>query len=183
MGNETSIPHETLLPVTKDKGLFQQIRKAERELRSPVRRLLSLKRVGGFGIYRCHPLEDYHSSPPIGDETTRCLVELFRNYRTEKRDYQDRWMNWIHENFNNNSVNPKDGKYALQLLLRWSPLKLVIWSSIPIILSLVVGLWYMINPHRGEDYVATVQTAWTIASYIVTTAARKYDIVLKVTAV
>jgi cytochrome b subunit of formate dehydrogenase len=96
-------------------------------------------------------------------------------------DYQDRWMDWIHQNFNNNSTNPEDGKYALQLLLRWSPLKLVIWSSIPIIFSLAIGLWYMISPHPGEDYVAVVQTAWTIASYIITTAAGKRDVKLDFT--
>lgn len=178
IGNEESIPHETLLTILTGEDLFKQIRKAERKLRSPFRRLLSLKRIGGFGVYRCHPSQDYHSNPGISDETTRCLVELYRNYRTEKRDYQGRWMNWIHKNFNNNSVNPEDGKYALQLLLRWSPLKLVIWASIPIIFSLVIGLWYMISPHPGEDYVAVVQTAWTIASYIVTTAAGKHDLVL-----
>jgi hypothetical protein len=181
MGNEESIPHETLLPILTHEDLFKQIRKAERELRSPFRRLLSLKRVGGFGLYRCHPSQDYHSNPDISDETTRCLVELYRNYRTEKKDYQDRWMDWIHKNFNSDSINPEDGKYALQLPLRWSPLKLITWSSMPIIFSLVIGLWYMINPHPGEDYVAVVQTAWTVASYIVTTAARKYGVVLDLT--
>jgi hypothetical protein len=178
MGNEESIPREILLPILTHEDLFKQIRKAERELRSPFRRLLSLKRVGGFGVYRCHPSHDYHSRPRSDDETRRCVVELYRNYRSEQRHYQDRWMDWIHKNFNNDSINPEDGKYALQLLLRWSPLKLIIWSSIPIIFSSAIGLWYMINPHRGEDYVAIVQTAWTIASYIVTTAARKYDVVL-----
>jgi hypothetical protein len=109
IGNEESIPHETLLTILTRGGLFKQIRKAERKLRSPFRRLLSLKRIGGFGLYRCHPSQDYHSNPSISDETTRCLVELYRNYRTEKMDYQDRWMDWIHQNFNNNSTNPEDG--------------------------------------------------------------------------
>lgn len=176
MGNEESIPHETLRPIRTRGDLFKQIRKAERELRSPFRRLLSLKRVGGFGVYRCHPSHDYHSSPGISDETRRCLVEFYQSYRTEKRDCLDRWMNWVHKNFNNDSIYPEDGKYALQLLLRWSAVKLIIWSSIPIMFSLAIGLWYMINPHPGEDYVTVVQTAWTIASYIVTTTARKYDV-------
>lgn len=35
MGNEESIPHETLLPILAPEDLFKQIRKAERELRSP----------------------------------------------------------------------------------------------------------------------------------------------------
>lgn len=178
LGNERSIPHETLLPILTHEDLFKQIRKAERKLRSPFRRLLSLKRIGGFGLYRCHPSQDYHSKPDISHETTQCLVELYRNYRTEKRDYEDRWMDWIHTNFNNNSMDAKAGGYSLQLLLQWSPLKLIIWSSIPIIFSLVIGLWYMINPNPGEDYVAIVQTAWTIASYIVTTTARKYNVIV-----
>lgn len=129
-------------------------------------------------MYRCHPEEGYHSTPNISHETTLCLVELYRNYRTEKKDHKNRWMDWIHENFNNDSNDPKEGGYTLQLLLQWSALKLIIWSSIPIIFSLVIGLWYMINPQPGEDYLAIVQTAWAIASYIVTTAARKYDVML-----
>lgn len=173
MGNEGSIPREILLPVVTDKDLFKQMHKAERKLRSLFRRLFSLKRVGGFGIYKCHPSQDYHSNPEISNETKRCLVELYRNYRTEKRDCNDRWNNWIHQNFNNSSLNPEEGVYALQLLLRWSPLKLVVWASVPTIFSLVIGLWYMISPHPGEDYVAVIQTGWTIASYIITTAARK----------
>jgi hypothetical protein len=39
----------------------------------------------------------------------------------------------------------------------------------------------MASPHPGEDYVAVVQTAWTIASYIVTIAAGKHDVVLDFT--
>jgi hypothetical protein len=52
IGHEESIPHETLLQVTANEPLFKQIRKAERKLRSPLRRLLSLKRIGAFGLYR-----------------------------------------------------------------------------------------------------------------------------------
>lgn len=173
IGHEESIPHETLRLVEKPEDLFKQIHKAEHELRSPFRRTLSLKRVSGFGLYRCHPSQDYHSNPDTSDETTRCLAELYRNYRTEKQDYQDRWMDWIHQNFNGGSMNPEMGIYALQLRLKWSPIKLVIWSMFPILLSLAIGLWYMLNPQPTEDYVAVVQTAWTMASYIVTTAARK----------
>ncbi len=36
----------------------------------------------------------------------------------------------------------------------------------------------MISPRPGEDYLAVVQTGWTIASYIVTTAAGKHDVVI-----
>jgi len=174
---EESVLQEKILFVVVQEDLFKQIRYAERQLRHPLRRLLSLKRVGAFGLYRCHPLQDYHSHPDISDETKRCLAELYRSYRTEKRDYQDRWMTWIHANFNNGSNNPKDGTYTLQLLLQWSPIKLIIWSLVPILLSLAIGLWYMINPYPGEDHVVVVQTAWTIASYIVTTAAREQNMV------
>ncbi len=96
IGNEESIPHGTLLPILTREDLFKQIRKAERKLRSPFRRLLSLKRIAGCGLYNCHPSNDYHSNPGLSDETTRCLAELYRKFRTEKRDYRDRWMDWIH---------------------------------------------------------------------------------------
>lgn len=179
IGNEDrSIPRETLLPVIEFEELFKQIRQAEKTLRSPFRRVLSLKRVGGFGMYRCHPSQDYHSHPGVSDETARCLVELYRNYRSQKRDYQDRWIDWIHENFNDDSLVLEDGKYALQLHLRWSPIRLFLWSAIPIVFSLVIGLWFTIHPNLGADHVAMVQTAWTVASYVVMTTARKYDIML-----
>jgi len=180
MSKEESIPHEILLSLQSE-DLFTQIRKAERRLRGPLRRLLSLKRVGAFGLYKCHPSQDYHSTPDISNETKRCLSEFYRNYRSEKADEFGRWGAWIQTHFNNASDDPEEGTYALQLVLSWSPVKLVLWSSAPILLSLVVGFWYMFRAFPGEDHVAVVQTAWSIASYIVTAAAFALAIVAAIT--
>lgn len=173
IGKNDSLPRELLFWVKTPMDLPRQIASAEKQLRSPARRLLSLKRVGAFSLYQCHPGKSYHSAPEISNETKRYLAEMYRDYRTGLIGRNPRWLDWIHENFNNSSNNPTVGTYSLQLVLQWSPARLIIWSIVPIVLSLAVGLGYMLKTHPGEDYVAVVQTAWTIASYIVTTATRK----------
>ena len=60
-------------------------------------------------------------------------------------------------------AKPIDGKYCLELKLGWSTRGLTVLVSTPVILSLVVGTWYM---QAHDDIVA----AWTIALYIITAA-------------
>lgn len=51
----------------------------------------------------------------------------------------------------------------------WSTPKIIFWGSLPILLSLAIGFWYMCKPRDPcEDHIAIVQTAWGIASYIIT---------------
>jgi hypothetical protein len=169
-------PPESLRYVTRDAGLFKQIYIATLIVRPPKYEWLSLKRVTGFGIYKCHPTEDYHTAVEYDSATKRDLAELFKDYQTRcwtLEDYGDRWMNWIHTEFNNNDNDRRNGKYLLQLIQGRSVPKLILWVITPIVLSLVIGVWYMLTPQPGEDYVAVVQTTWTIASYIVTSAACK----------
>jgi hypothetical protein len=183
---ERSVPLERLRYVTREAGLFKQIYIASLLLRPPREQWVSLKRITGFGIYKCHPGEDYHTMIDCDNATKRALAELFKDYQTRfwgYEDYGDRWMNWIHTKFNNSDNDPKNGRYSLQLILGWSIPKLVFWGIAPILLSLAIGIWYMLTPPPGADQVAVVQTAWTIASYIVTAAAckkqpslRKYEL-------
>lgn len=172
MGDE-SVPHETLRRVMDKEGLFQQIRKAHRHLRNPFRRVLSLKEVSGFSIYECDPLKGYHREVDLDKETERALTELWRNYRGHKLDYEGRWLMWIHEHFNNGSKNPEMGRLTLEFKLRWSVYKVVFWGILPILLSLAIGFWYMYSDHGEVDDVAVAEAAWVIATYIITTSARK----------
>ncbi|KAF2099672.1 hypothetical protein NA57DRAFT_55617 [Rhizodiscina lignyota] len=172
MGDE-SVPKETLRRVMQKDGLFKQIRNAYRHLRNPLRRALSLKEVSGFGIYECDSHKGYHREIELDGETERALTELWRNYSGHKLDYEGRWLMWIHENFNNSSKSPEKGRLTLEFKLRWSVSKVVFWGIVPILLSLAIGFWYMYSDHGDVDDVAVAEAAWVIATYIITSSARK----------
>jgi hypothetical protein len=175
MGDETG-PRESLRRVMRIDGLFQQIRKAHRQLRNPIRRGMSLKEVSGFGIYQCDPNKGHHSEVELDAETERALAELWRSYNTHTLDYEGRWLMWIHQHFNNSSKNAELGTLTLELKLRWSVFKVVFWGVVPILLSLAVGFWYMYSDHGEVDDVAVAEAAWVIATYIITTSACKYPL-------
>ncbi|KIW20970.1 hypothetical protein PV08_01549 [Exophiala spinifera] len=176
--SDGSIPKETIRRVVEIQGLFQQIRRAQRHLRKPFRRVLSLKEVAGFGIYECDPIKGYHREVELDKDTQRALAELWRSYNDNNLDYEGRWLMWIHQHFNNGSKNPEMGRLALELKLQWSVFKVVIWGIIPVLLSLAIGFWYMYSDHGDVDDVAVAEAAWVIASYIVTTSAREYNLTL-----
>ncbi|KAL1877358.1 hypothetical protein VTK73DRAFT_8653 [Phialemonium thermophilum] len=173
MGIDESVPHEVILPVRQrdNDDLFKQIRRAMRRVRAWHKRLMSLKKVSGFSLYECIPARRYHHVRELDGETRRAMAEFWKDFITLDEDYSDRWLNWVHKNFNNGSFDPEKGRYALQLVLRWSANKLIFWGAVPILLSLAVGFGYMFRPTTGEDFLTVVQTAWTISSYIITAAA------------
>jgi hypothetical protein len=173
MGNQTA-PRESLRRIPEIDGLFRQIRKAYRHLRNPLRRVMSLKEVCGFGVYECDPVKGYHKEVEVDKDTQRTLAELWKSYRSHKLDYGGRWLMWIHEHFNNGSKSPEQGRYTLEFKLRWSAVKVIIWGILPVLLSLAVGFWYMYSDHGDIDEVAVAEAAWVIATYIVTTSARKF---------
>ncbi len=96
------------------------------------------------------------------------LSQLFLAYRASHRHADDdvakAWHGWIRKNLNDNKDNPLEGRYSLRLVYDWSSYRLSTVVAIPLILSLVIGTWYMMGP--GD-----VVTAWTLALYIVTAAA------------
>lgn len=173
MGNHHNVPRETLIEVTAPESLFRCIRRASKKVRPLYRRFLSLKYVAGFGMYMCLPDKGYHSTVEMDRQTEQVLNNMYDQFQTGEPDYGNRWLDWIQTEFNNRSLNPADGTYSLQLLLRWSPLKVVFWGIAAIIFSLVIGFWYQWRdyPWAGPaDHVSIVQTAWTISSYILTAA-------------
>ena len=78
------------------------------------------------------------------------------------------WYGWVAKNLNDGKENPLEGRYSLQLLYDWSSYRLSTVVAIPVILSLAIGTWYMMG--QGD-----VVTAWTLALYIVTTAAGEFS--------
>jgi hypothetical protein len=77
---------------------------------------------------------------------------MFYEYETGVRS--DTCNEWVY-----NTIIAKN--HSIELLLGWSAVRITIAVSFPVILSFAVGLWYM--KKTGD-----VQTAWTLASYIVT---------------
>jgi hypothetical protein len=134
---------------------------------------MSLKEVCGFGVYECDPIRGHHKGVDIDRDTERALAELWRSYRSHKLDYEGRWLMWIHQHFNNGSKSPEKGGLTLEFRLRWSANKVVFWGILPVLLSLAVGFSYMYSDHGEVDHVAVAEAAWVIATYIVTTSARK----------
>jgi hypothetical protein len=95
------------------------------------------------------------------------MSQLFRAYSTSKKANLEEtvaWADWIHKNLNNGRNLPFDGKYSLQIILKWSPTRLATAVTIPLVLSFVIGMWYMLAKDDTGG-------AWTIASYIVTCGA------------
>jgi hypothetical protein len=81
------------------------------------------------------------------------------------------WVDWIHNNLNNGSFDPKHTdetgvRYSLECCFDWSAKRISVAFLIPLSLSVVVGLWY-------QRSTGDVQTAWSIASFIVTASAGK----------
>jgi hypothetical protein len=181
MGQHHPVPRERLLEVTKREGLFKRIRAASRQIRPLYRRLLSFQQIGGFSMYECNSVKGFHNYVEMDRQTELILTELFRDFESGEPDYGDRWLNWIQSEFNLNCENPADGRYALQLVLRWSPGKIVMYGTCSIILAIVLGFWYQFIGHgikdpgpSPSDLIAITQTAWTISSFILTLAGGKF---------
>jgi hypothetical protein len=180
MSTTTSLVREQLIYLRTPDGtsvdFFMALRTAEWKIRPWYQRILALKHIGAFGIYQCHPDEDYHAPVEVDRATKLALAELYHAYRSNRRDKDDYWKRWIHHFFNEGDRVPGRGRYALRFVLTWSVRKILLFSFVPIILSLVIGFWYMFTSHDLQsDRVAIVQTAWTIASYIVTTAGGSFE--------
>jgi hypothetical protein len=100
------------------------------------------------------------------------MSQFFLAYKASYRHSDDTvaiaWQGWVHKNLNDSKNNPLEGRYSLQLLYDWSSFRLSFVVIIPLLLSFVIGLWYMVD--TGD-----VVTAWTIALYIVTAAAGEFN--------
>jgi hypothetical protein len=73
---------------------------------------------------------------------------------------------------NDDKNNPLEGRYSLQLKYEWSSYRLTFIVAVPLLLSLAIGIWYMVAKHD-------VVTAWTLAMYIVAAAAgRSYPSII-----
>ena len=98
------------------------------------------------------------------------MAQFYLAYRASYRHSDDTvakaWQGWVHRNLNDCKNNPLEGRYSVHLIYDWSSYRLTFTFAVPLILSLALGIWYMVK--TGD-----VTTAWTISLYVVTAAAGK----------
>jgi hypothetical protein len=85
------------------------------------------------------------------------------------------WTTWIQESFNKNSNDPRrdrEHSLSLEIVLGWSPIRISLIVLTPVILSLAIGIWFQ---SRNSKDLVTIQTAWGIATYIVTTGTCEFS--------
>ncbi|KAB8288214.1 hypothetical protein EYC80_010217 [Monilinia laxa] len=177
-------PHETYLALRTPNSLFPSLHRAEHNLRG-YRRFLSLKSLAGFGLYKCDIEKGAHVRVILREEEKMVLRRFFAAYRDRggmgwmgkigreewDEDVGRAWMRWVAENLNGGretsgegAGGPLEGRWSLELVYDWCPYRLSAVVITPLLLSLIVGFWYMET--NGD-----VITAWTLALYIVTAAA------------
>ena len=111
-------------------------------------------------------MQGYHERVTVDPQTEATLNQLFLDYTTRDLTWSP-WSIWIYQTMNECHKIPSSARFSLELRLGWSVTRIVLMTATPVVLSLVVGTWYMQS--TGDT-----QTAWTIASYIVTAAGGEY---------
>ena len=120
------------------------------------------------------PTTAHHKRLPLTPNQRSLLRELYTSISSPKPGYVEcAWNEWIHKHLNNNSSIPSEGRYSIELLFSWSVWRLAVATSIPVVLSLIVGLWYQtLEPREVRE--DPTETAWVIATYIITAGACEY---------
>jgi len=75
------------------------------------------------------------------------------------------WADWVHCVLNGGSQRVENAIYSVEIVLDWSVARISVVVLIPVLLSLAIGIW--LNSANWSD-LATIQTAWGTASYVVT---------------
>ncbi|UQC79307.1 uncharacterized protein CLUP02_04786 [Colletotrichum lupini] len=149
------------------KGLFRELSREIFRLRGFWKTFLSLRHVKGFRLYKCNAKEGTHERVDLdnnGAADLQLLLHTYKQWRVPEH-IALAWGDWMHQELNNDSHDVLNGKYSLEIVLGWSVARIAVVILIPVVLSLVIGLWF--NSKDWTD-LTTIQTAWSIASYIVT---------------
>nr|RBQ94716.1 hypothetical protein FVER53263_20694 [Fusarium verticillioides] len=163
-------PKERVVFVDKPDQLFSKLRWATFRLRGIGGTVLSLKNLKGFRLYKCDVDTGTHKRVNLDDNGVADLQLFMRSYRRwhVPRHISLAWSDWIHCTLNSKRLHILEGEYGLELVLDWSVTRISIVVLIPVLLSLAIGIW--LNSRAWTD-LATIQTAWGTASYIVTAGA------------
>ena len=141
-----------------DEQLFLLMQKAYRNLRGPIRRLLSMQRLKSLnliswspfstGIYKDRNKLSLHSS------TTSSLPEsqIWEQFQTPKLGRgRYEWVEWMHktsQELRENSLDEPD-EIGVEFVEGWSVWRIVIMSAVVWLLSLAAGtLWIILGVDR-----------------------------------
>ncbi|UKZ71790.1 uncharacterized protein TrAtP1_012734 [Trichoderma atroviride] len=147
--------------------LFRELRWGIFRLRGLSSTFLSLRQVKSFRLYKCNHEEGTHERIHLdknGAADLQVFLHMYKSWSVPSH-IALAWANWIHQTLNNSSLDVVDGTYAIEVVLDWSPTRISIVLLFPVLLSLAIGLW--LNSVAWTD-LATIQSAWGTASYIVT---------------
>ncbi|KAF2820938.1 hypothetical protein CC86DRAFT_303878 [Ophiobolus disseminans] len=134
---------------------------------------LSLREVKQFSLYKCRWKTGQHIQVKLTSKSERALYQLWRTHSEwwHSKEIGEQWTKWIQENINQGSNHPLDENFddflSIEVILGWSVLRISVAVLMPVILSLSIGLWFQWS--NSKD-LATIQAAWSIASYVVTAA-------------
>ncbi|OIW30132.1 hypothetical protein CONLIGDRAFT_714547 [Coniochaeta ligniaria NRRL 30616] len=137
-------------------------------LRGP-RYFFSLKSVKAFRLYRCVTSTAAHKQLELDSSAMSDLKQFRAAYK--KRPWppaavNEGWARWVVDCLDGGSMDIMSEKaYSLEIVLGWSPSRISIAVLSPVALSLIIGFWF--NSRDWTD-LATIQTAWGVASYIAT---------------
>lgn len=127
---------------------------------------------------QCNHREGIHERIHLdqrGDADLQVLLHMYKSWFVPDHTALA-WANWVHQVLNNSSLDVLDGKYAIEVVLDWSPTRISIVILFPVLLSLAIGLW--LNSAAWTD-LATLQTAWGTASYVVTAGGCKFSLFIQ----
>ncbi|KAL7933634.1 hypothetical protein V8C35DRAFT_303461 [Trichoderma chlorosporum] len=174
----TGIPDERVIIIDDPKNLFSSLSWGIFMLRG-FRGLISLKHVTGFSVYKCDPFTPKHTRQRLNGGGKQIMAQLYHTYRLWSPNDKDiqQWMDWIHKELNHHYYTPEfdanndpheHKMLSLELVLGWSIFRLSFVVLAPVLLSLGIGLW--LNSKAWTDP-TSIQTAWSVASYIATAGA------------
>ncbi|GAP88927.1 hypothetical protein SAMD00023353_1700040 [Rosellinia necatrix] len=160
-------PAECVAFVAKPEHLFRELHRAVYRLRGIRASFFSLTHVQGFRLYQCDAESGTHKRIELdksGVADLQLLHHMYRQWHVPAWTAQV-WADWIHHTLNRGSYDVTEGGYALELVLGWSIIRISTVVLLPVLLSLAIGIY--LNAADWRD-LATIQTAWGTASYVVT---------------
>jgi hypothetical protein len=185
LNKQSEVTAEVTLRINETQTLFDRMKQGTKYLRPWFGRTFSLKEPAGFGVYRCTSTTaagmenlDLRADIVLDQRSDAALKRLWMEYKSRRHvDFDDGWLQWVQKGFNQDSTDPMGGMYGVQVKLKWSAKKFVYYGVAAIGLSLATGFGIALGWRKQDmsysDSVALWQTAWTIASFVVTAAGGK----------
>ncbi|KAI0966671.1 hypothetical protein F4678DRAFT_466270 [Xylaria arbuscula] len=162
-------PKEEVVFVPAPKHLFRKLHWAAFRLRGFGARSSRSSMLGGLGYLKfCDAERGTHERIELDKNGVADLQLFFDMYKKwhVSGSAAMMWADWIYRSLNNKSNDITKGTYGVELVLGWSITRISIVVLLPVFLSLAIGIY--LNAQNWFD-LATIQTAWGTASYVVTT--------------